>query len=438
MAVGEARGVVRVLPPLVLQATVARPEILDVAITVTITELVDPLQRAVGGRQQRVDLLASIAPALELTEQHDEQRRRIDAPVVDAPAAERQLGGLAEAHLVEDPPGLLLGDRVHVDALVTRQGLERAEREIGVDHHRHPRREQAVAAEEGHEPRRARGHDRAIGMLGIEEPERGEVLVRTVEEGAEPFVLGGDRGQAPQPRLEARDGRRPLDRTAAQVTRRHLLPVDDRRELQAHRPVGRGRHEELEARVTRRQRRGLREVEVRAPAEVATPVRPGEAVAVDVGAQVADLLDAAFLHLEQVGEVGADGELERAERRLEAVIADGDVFPHAPAHVAVTEDHEPGVGFTDTRLRAQHERGAERVGGGRRQRLGPLAVHPEAELGEEARVTEEDAVGEASEHVARRRGDRERGSLDQRDRATLTADGRARRHRPRLRHSAPR
>ena len=70
------------------QAAVAGAEVLDVAVAVAVAELVDPCERAIGGREQRVDLLPAIAPPLQLAEQHDEQRRGVDAAVVDAPAAE--------------------------------------------------------------------------------------------------------------------------------------------------------------------------------------------------------------------------------------------------------------------------------------------------------------------------------------------------------------
>ena len=50
--------------------------------------------------------------------------------------------------------------------------------------------------------------------------------------------------------------------------------------------------------------------------------------------ELAFLLDAAFLHLEQVGEVGFEMELEPAERRLLAVVVHGDVLAHAAPDVS--------------------------------------------------------------------------------------------------------
>ena len=48
---GEADRVVRVLPALVAQATIARAQVLDVAVVVAVAELADPGEGAVGGRQ---------------------------------------------------------------------------------------------------------------------------------------------------------------------------------------------------------------------------------------------------------------------------------------------------------------------------------------------------------------------------------------------------
>ena len=117
--------------------------------------------------------------------QHDEQRRRVDGAVVDATAAERERRGLAEAHLVQDAARLLLACAGRPRVPWKRASVcKRAEREVGVDEHRHPRREQRVAAEQRHEPRRTRGDDRPVGELGIEDAQPGEVLRRPLEQRA--------------------------------------------------------------------------------------------------------------------------------------------------------------------------------------------------------------------------------------------------------------
>ena len=87
-AVGEVDAVPRVLPALVGQAPVGRALVLDEPVAVAVAVVLDPVQRPVGVRQQRVDLGARQPPAAQLAEQHHEQRRRVDRAVVDAAAAE--------------------------------------------------------------------------------------------------------------------------------------------------------------------------------------------------------------------------------------------------------------------------------------------------------------------------------------------------------------
>ena len=53
---------------------------------------------------------------------------------------------------------------------------EHAEGDVGIGDERHVRREQRVAAEQGHEPRRAGGEDQVVGVFGVDEAQRPEVL----------------------------------------------------------------------------------------------------------------------------------------------------------------------------------------------------------------------------------------------------------------------
>jgi hypothetical protein len=138
-----------------------------------------------------------------------------------------------------------------------------------------------------------------------------------------------------------------------------------------------------------------------------------------VDGEVAHLLDPTLLHLKKIGEVGGHRELERTERRLEAVVAQRDVLTHTAPDVTVAEDHHRRVGEPGPRLVSQHERGAERVERGGGERLGPLSVHAESQLRQEPRVAEEHTVREARRHVARGERDREGGTLDQRNDTTV-------------------
>ena len=230
---------------------------------------------------------------------------------------------------MQDPARLLFGARVDIDALKARERLQGPEREVGVDEHRHPRRDQRVPTEERHEPRCARGHHRPIREFGIEDAQAGDVTRRAVEERPELIVVGADHGQAPSPLLEPGDRRRPLHRLSAQVARRDLLVADDRRHLHARRPAAARRDDDLVVHVRSRDAGLTGEVDVRGPAERAALVREGDAPLPRLlQAELALLVDPTLLDLEQVGEVGSDEQLDRTERGLLAEVLDFEILPH--------------------------------------------------------------------------------------------------------------
>ena len=136
--VAEPHRIPRILPTLVLQPTVGRSLIFDVAVAVLVAIVVDPLQGRIGGRQQRVDLVAPIAPPRQFTNQHDEEGRRVRSAVVGTAATERERCRLAESHLVKDAAGLLLSTRIDLTSLEPGESLEGSEGEIRIDEHRHP------------------------------------------------------------------------------------------------------------------------------------------------------------------------------------------------------------------------------------------------------------------------------------------------------------
>jgi hypothetical protein len=101
----------------------------------------------------------------------------------------------------------------------------------------------------------------------------------------------------------------------------------------------------------------------------------------------------ALLDREEVGEVGRVAQVDRAVGRLLAVVADDEVLPHAPADVAVAQNHQAAVGPSDDGTAAQDEGGRERRRPLRGQRLRALAVDLQADPGEEPGVAEEQALG---------------------------------------------
>ena len=264
-AVAVADAVPAVLPALVGQAPVGRPVVLDVAVAVGVAEVLDPLDgpRRVG--QQLVDQLAGHAPAPHLAEQHDEERGGVGRAVVDAPAAERERGGVAEAHLVEDAARLLLVAGVDLGALEPGQGLQHPAGQVGVDQQRHPRRQQRVAAEHRHEPRRPGGHHHPLGVVGVEDPQRAEVLGAAGHHLLEHRVVGLDLGDLAAPLGQPLGGRRPLHGLAAAVLRGEHPAVDDRAHLEAGGPLAPGRHHHLEGDQSGRHLLGARGADLHAP-----------------------------------------------------------------------------------------------------------------------------------------------------------------------------
>ncbi len=258
---GERDGAGAVLPALVGGPAVGGPLVLDVPVAVAVAVLDDPAQRPVGRRQEGVDLVAAGAPPGELAEDHDVQRGGVGRGVGHRPAGERQRGRLAEAGLGQDPARLLLGHRVDLAALEPGQGLQRPQGQVGVEHHGHPRRQQGVAARQRHEPRRPGGHHHPLGVLGVVDPQRGEVDGRPSDERLERLVDHGHPGQAAAPRLEAGPGLGPVDRLAAAVARLDGLAVHHRRDLHADRPGAAGRDDDLPRRDPAVEAGRLREVD---------------------------------------------------------------------------------------------------------------------------------------------------------------------------------
>ena len=271
VAVPDAVG--GVLPPLIGEPPVRHPLVLDVSVAVEVAVVLDPLERPLRVGQELVHHLAGEAPSAQLTEQHDEERGGVGGPVVDAPAAERQRGRVAEAHLVEDAARLLLASRVDVLALEPGQGLQDPERQVGVDEQRHPRRDERVAAEHRHEPRRAgRQHD-ALGIVGVEDPQRPEVLGARGDDGPQAVVIGLDLGHLATPLGQSLGRGGPVDRLAAQVAGVDRLALDDGVELQAARPLPVGGDDGLEAdEVVGHHRRGREEVDDQTAVDRAPPV----------------------------------------------------------------------------------------------------------------------------------------------------------------------
>ena len=103
-------GVPGVLPALVHETAIGAALVLDEAVAIAIPVMQHPLQRSIGMRKQIVDDIASQTPASQLPSSITNSGVASIVPV-DAAAAEGERGIHAEAHLVQDATGLLLGKR---------------------------------------------------------------------------------------------------------------------------------------------------------------------------------------------------------------------------------------------------------------------------------------------------------------------------------------
>jgi hypothetical protein len=104
---------------------------------------------------------------------------------------------------------------------------------------------QRVAAEQRHEPRRAGGDHGPLGVVGVEDAQRAEVLGAAGDDLAQGSWSVAT-GSWARHRSRRSTGVGPLDRLTALVAGLDLLAVDDRRDLDARRPRAAGGHDHLE------------------------------------------------------------------------------------------------------------------------------------------------------------------------------------------------
>ena len=311
------------------------------------------------------------------------------------------------------------------------QGLEHAAGQVRVDQEGHPRRQQRVPAEHRHEPRGAGGDHDPLGIVGIEDTQRTQVLGAPGHHLLEHRVVRLDLGDLPAPGGHALARRGPLDRLPAPVLRGEHLPVDHRPDLDAGRPLASGRHDHLVADEPRGHPVGARR------ADLDPPGHRSAAIGVDEGDErfgrlrsavlpaLLDLAgdgpeldvasDAPFLDREQVGEIGVDEHVDRAHGGLVAEVAQQQLLAHALTHMALPEHHHGGVGPPGGRQVPGHEGGAEGVVVHGGQGLGPVPVEQDLEPGQDAGVAEEQPLGTPGMDVAGPTADGERRLVDQGD-----------------------
>ena len=220
------------------------------------------------------------------------------------------------------------------------------------------------------------------------------------------------------------------DLLAAPVARRDVLRSDRGPYREAGRPLTAGGHDGPVAHEAGREDRLAR----RGDGHRATAAADGAAVGHHTRSHldVHDLVRclAAVLDLEQIGEVGIDGQRDHDVRGVAADVAQHEVLAQAVADVAGPPDQQGAVGVPTARRGAGDEGGLVAVVLDRGERLDIGSVHREAPDREDAGVRDEQPVRPLRQHVPARRRDAERCPLDEGDRSASGVQGRPAAGRP--------
>ena len=151
-----------VLPALVGETLLVGALVFDEAVAVEVAGAVHPAQSRLDRRPQFLDRFI-IAGALRIEPgEQDEERRGIDAAVIEAERHLAQRRHLAAAHLVQDFPRLRVGERIGGLGLIGGEPAQHAARDVRAPPQHLQRRDQAVAAERRREPR-----DAGIGIAAL-------------------------------------------------------------------------------------------------------------------------------------------------------------------------------------------------------------------------------------------------------------------------------
>ena len=165
-----------VLPALVLEpGLLVAALVRDVTVVHQVGVVVDPGERRPGLALERANQAAVAGPALVLVEQHDVERRGVGGAVVRRVRSLLERGHLAVPHLVEDPAWILVAEVVDATSLPVPERLDGRRCELRREGQRLQAREDAVAAEHGHEPRQAGSRKAVPSRDRRREAQRGEV-----------------------------------------------------------------------------------------------------------------------------------------------------------------------------------------------------------------------------------------------------------------------
>ena len=413
-------GVPGVLPALVLEAGLLVPALIpDVPVAHQVGVLVDPVQRRPRLAFELVNEACVTRPALVLVEKHDVEGRGIGGAVVRRVRPLFEGGHLAVAHLVGDAAGILVAEIVDPGSLPVSERTQRRGGELRRERERLEAREDAVAAEHGHEPRQTGGRKR----LAPSRDGRREAQCREVDEAPpvrrlQRVQVAFEPGRLLEPGLQAALHVRPGPSLAARVLRPDVRSARtggrDHVEVGCPLTAGLDMSGEGQAVLVDLRRRAGRD-RGRTLKRLAL-VSEHQPLLLDPRG-VAPLLLECVLDLEQVGEVAggidADGEVDG----MLVVIQDRELFVEPVSDRAPADHRQLRVDVHRARTRYEEEARLEVLEVVDRERIQLLAVHGQDPPGEEAGVEREQAgrIGERRLDVAARVTDHKRVAVEDRD-----------------------
>ena len=263
-----------------------------------------------------------------------------------------------------------------------------------------------------------------VRVVGIEEPQRAEVLERPRDRLAEGGVGGVDQRYGAPPLSESAHGLGVGHRLTAHVAGRQQVAVEGERHAEAAGPLGTAGDHDLPVGTVGLDHDLAVELHRDLAVHARTAVDEVQGGAVHAVTLLALRLGPALLDREQVGEVAVDGEVHVQPYLVGVVVADRDVLAHARPDIAPAQDqHRALVLGRAHAAHARDEGRGERLVDGHRERLGHHPVDRELETRQQPGVHDEQTLDRAGVDVAAAAGQGERRLLDEGHRATAAEDG---------------
>ena len=300
------------------------------------------------------------------------------------------------------------------------QLLQGAHRHADVQRQRHPRRQQTVAAEQRHEPRRTGRHEgRAIFGVVVDQ-QRAQVALAAAQDLRQRGMLGVQLGRGVPPRLELVRRAARLLVLAAPEPGRHVLICPRRLDHNLGLPGLPRRDHDPPIERTRQHDRIPGRRHRHAPNAIGA-LGQDELVVPHRHVRTAQRRPT-FLDREQIREVGVGVQHQRHHGALVVKVVQPDGFPQPVGDEPLPDQQQRAVGQSGARGTPQNEFRHKRFRGLHRQRLGRLAVDPQLPPRQHPGVADEQTMRASGQHVATPVGQAKRGAIYQRHRLTAEPD----------------